>query len=267
MPFCVNCGKKTDPGPLCEDCAKAAAPTPAPAPLGSAPAGPATVDASPAASGSQVAAPSARTPFGRRFFSDPAGALREVWVNRNLRPSWLAILWITIAMFLSSFLVDVVRMYLANEGFAQVLIALGRAALAPVPVLCALFLTVLVFASLGRKAPSGQKTTYGKALAGFGAASIPYAIALTVYIPVAIALQFVTPYGIAFEILSYYPLVIVEPLHIGAIALALFACRAVTETTDDSRLAVGGIVALVLQALVLAAVGFLTGLLIPPIGI
>jgi len=255
MAFCENCGKPTDPGPLCEDCAREkVSPTPVPAP-----------------SNSPAPAPSARPTFGRRFLSDPAGALREVWVDRNLRPAWLAILWITLALFLAHLAEDLIFIFRVNLSVQETPLALlkafGRAALAPLPTLAALFLSVLVLLVLARKSPSGQKTTFGKALAGFGAASLPYAIALTVYLPIAIALQFVTPGGAAFEILNAYPYVVSQPAQIGAILLSLFACRAVTETTDDSRLAIGGILILVLQALVFAVLGYLVGLGISGMGL
>ena len=251
MPFCENCGKATEPGPLCDDCAQDKARS-------------SDFPATPAPSGSAAAAPTARPTFGRRFLSDPAGALREVWVDRNLRPAWLAILWITLALFLAQLISDLILVYQLNLPTQDLPLALikvlGRSALAPVTTRVALFLSALVLAVLARKSPSGQKTTYGKALAGFGAASIPFAVALTVYIPVSIALQFVLPGTVAYEILGAYPYVVSEPARIGAILLSLFACRAVTETIDDSRLAVGGVLLLVLQALVFAALGYLVGL-------
>jgi hypothetical protein len=95
-----------------------------------------------------------------------------------------------------------------------------------------------------------------------GAASIPYAIALTLYLPISIVLNFI-PYTLAGEILGYYPMIVLDPVRIAALFLSVFAVRAVTGGTDDRRFASAGIAAVVLQALTLAIVGYFVGMLIP----
>ncbi len=262
MPFCSNCGKPADPGPLCDDCAKAAAPAPS-AP--EAPASPAA--AAPTAAEAPAAAPAApRTSFAKDFLSDPAAALRDVWVDRKLRYAWLALLWIVLAMFLSSFLADLTAMFRDNQGIQAILPALARGALAPVPTLLAFFVAVPVFAAVARKGPSGRPSSSGRALAAYGAASIPYAVALTVYIPVAVALQLLNPIGTAAMVLNYYGYVVAEPLRYAAVLLALFACRAVSESPRDGRTAGAGVLVLILQAVVQAVAGWFAGLLALPLG-
>lgn len=261
MAFCTNCGKPADPGPLCDDCAKAANAAPVPAPAATS--APTTA---PAAEAGGKPAKEKGPAFVGPFLRNPVLALRDVWIGRRLRYAWLSILWIVVALFLTSFLVDIVTLagaIGAGMTVEQILHALARGALAPVSTLLAVFLTVPVFAMAARKGPAGRASSYGRALAAYGAALVPYAVVLTIGIGVDVAQVFVQGDGLAGTLLSFYPTVFVEPARYGALVLALLACRAVSETTDDRRIARGGILALVVQAVVLAAAGYAVGLVLP----
>lgn len=268
MPFCAKCGKKYDPDQECPDCGPEedgvtlsdeiddsieAAPR-------AASAASATPGSTPARS--TVAAAVAAPSFGKVFLTRPIDALREAWIGRELRLAALSIVWIALVQFLISILNDVIQMFQMETGIQEIVPKFGRAFLAPVPTVASLLVVALVFAFLGRKAPSGQKSSYGRALTVLGAASIPYAIALTLYLPISIVLNFI-PYTLAGEILGYYPMIVLDPVRIAALFLSVFAVRAVTGGTDDRRFASAGIAAVVMQALTLAIVGYFVGMLIP----
>ena len=271
MPFCSRCGKKYDADQECADCGpdgdgvtlsdeiddsvEDAASAASTASAASASPGSPTARSTIAAA---VAAPS----FAKVFLTRPIDALRDAWVGKELRLAALSIVWIALVQFLTSLIGDIIQMFMGDTGIRELLPSFGRAFLAPVPTVASLLVVAVVFAFLGRKAPSGQKSSYGRALTVFGAASIPYAVALSVYLPISIVLNFV-PYTLASEILGYYPYVVLDPARIAAVFLSVFAVRAVTGGTDDRRFASAGIAAVVLQALTLTVVGYFVGMLIP----
>ncbi len=265
MPFCSRCGKKFDPDQECPDCG----------PEGDGVTLSDTVDdaieESPLAAStptrasserSTVAAAVAAPSFGKVFLTRPVDALHDAWIGKELRLAALSIVWIALVMFLTSLLGDIVQMFMYDTGIRVLLPSLGSAFLAPVPTVASLLVVSVVFAILGRKAPSGQKSSYGRALTVFSAASIPYAVALTLYVPISIAQLFIQ-YSVVGEVFGYYSFVVLDPARIAAVILAVFAVRAVTGSSDDRRFASAGIAAVVLQSLTLAVVGYFVGMLIP----
>jgi hypothetical protein len=265
MPFCSRCGKKYDPDQECPECGSEGDGVTLSDTVDD------SVEDSPLAASSPPTAPTPRSTvaaavdapsFGKVFLTRPVDALRDAWIGKELRLAALSIVWIALVLFLTSLITDVVQMFMYDTGIRGLLASFGRAFLAPVPTVTSLLVVSVVFAFLGRKAPSGEKSSYGRALTVFSAASIPYAVALTLYVPISIAQLFVQ-YSLVGEIFGYYSFVVLDPARIAAVILAVFAVRAATGSSDDRRFATAGIAAVVLQALTLAVVGFFVGMLIP----
>jgi hypothetical protein len=237
MAFCATCGKEIEDGKPCPDCDAPGTPVPETVP--------------------PQAAPTAATPFTKRFMGDPIGTVRDVWQNNRIKYAWVAIGWIFLAMLLETFITQTISMIKYSQPFfPTVFKTVLRALTDPLPTLAGLVVGALAIKYLAAKEPDGKSVTFTKVLAALGAASLPYAAALTLAIPVY-AVVYIFDANLFGEILSYYNPVVLYPLRIAALFLTLAVYREMSGNTDNNRLVRTGVVVLVAQALAGMVIGLL----------
>jgi len=241
MVHCPDCGKEIEEGKPCPDCKKSKA-------------------------GNRDAISTAgsytKGSFSKNFLKDPIGSVRDAWENHRIRFAWLAMAWIYGAIALTRLIEQIISMIkFARPAIPALVSIVLHTIFDPLTTIAAFVVGAYAIVVIARRDKVAVPVTLKDALSGYGAAAIPYAIALTVAIPIYAAIDAFG--GTVSQFFWLYPNAVIDPLWLGVSLLIFIVYREISGKTEPRHLLFGVLTLLAVQALASWFVGFVFGILLP----